>query len=146
MPLATAKSFSLAFFPAWLLCYCLASVFHTQMVLLELLRLDVVIPLPLWLQTTFEDIFGLLPVYGSATAAALFIAFYLCGWLTGNFTRLRWLLPLAGGVAMLVLLMAMYPVMHVTLIAGARSAAGLALQCLAGCLGGLVFLRMSRPG
>ena len=46
---------------------------------------------------------------------------------------------LAGAFAIAVMLMAMHPLLHVTLIAGARSPMGFTCQCLAGAIGGYVF-------
>ena len=142
MPLVTAKSFTAAFIPAWVVTYLLASMAHTQMILTELLALDINIPVSSWVSTTLHDIWGLLPAYGSAIAAALFIALSITGFITRKYRKHRFLIPIATTLAMLVMLIAMYPIMHITLIAGARSATGLVLQCLAGLAGGLTFLRL----
>ncbi|MBU2977644.1 hypothetical protein KO501_05375 [Alteromonas sp. C1M14] len=91
------------------------------------------------LQTTLYDIYGLLPAYGSGIALALFLAFAFAAILTNGYSQRRFLLPFAGMTALLTLLVSLQPIMGITLIAGARSATGLLLQCLAGFCGGGVF-------
>lgn len=121
--------------------YVLASLFHTQFVLHELTKLGVEISVATRLSTSLEDLLGLLPAYGSAICLAL-----LCGFLiTTLLIRLRanlslWLYPLAGGIAILVALLVMHPILDITLIAGARTPLGVAMQCLAGVFGGWVFM------
>lgn len=128
-----------AFLLCWACTYLCASVFHTQMVLHELSKINVVIALEDRLFTTVYDLWGLLPAYGSAIAVALFIALLVTANLTQRFSRRPYLVPIAGSVAMLTMLLAMYPIMNITLIAGARNAIGLALQMIAGVFGGLAF-------
>lgn len=147
MPLATATSFTRAFVPCWLVTYLLASICHTQMVLLSLTRLGTEIDIATRLGVTLQDTAGLLPVYGSLTAVALFLALSVTGFVTARFSRRRYLIPLATGVAMLVLILLMESLLHFTLIAGARSPFGLCLQVLAGVGGGITFLGLFRhPG
>jgi hypothetical protein len=52
------------------------------------------------------------------------------------------LYPLAGFVAIFVMLLAMQPVLGITLIAGARSTLGIVSQCLAGLIGGWLFMKL----
>jgi uncharacterized membrane protein YeaQ/YmgE (transglycosylase-associated protein family) len=46
---------------------------------------------------------------------------------------------------MAVILIAMQPVLGVTLIAGARSSFGIILQIIAGMIGGFCFMRLRKP-
>lgn len=144
MPLATATSFTRAFLPCWLVTYLLASISHSLMVLLSLTNLGTDIDASAWLSVTLKDIAGLLPVYGSLTAAALFLALTVTGFFTARFSSRRYLIPLATGVAMLVLLLLMESLLQFTLIAGARSPFGLCLQVLAGVSGGMTFMALFR--
>ncbi|HCB18150.1 MAG TPA: hypothetical protein DEP76_13995, partial [Alteromonas sp.] len=82
----------------------------------------------------------LLPKYGSAVFAALCIALYVSG-RVGRMLKLRsnWLHPLAGGLAMALMLMLMQPLLGVTLIAGTRSFEGQLWQVIAGITGGLTY-------
>ncbi len=145
MPLATATSFTRAFIPAWLVTYILASVSHTQMVLLSLAELGVSIDLSTLASSTLHDIVGLLPIYGSLIAAALFVSLSVTGFMTARFSARRVLVPVATGVAMLVMLLLMAHLLQFHLIAGTRSVLGLALQIIAGACGGALFLRIFRP-
>ena len=138
MPLATATSFTRAFIPAWLVTYILASVSHTQMVLLSLAELGVSIDLSTLASST-------LPIYGSLIAAALFVSLSVTGFMTARFSARRVLVPVATGVAMLVMLLLMAHLLQFHLIAGTRSVLGLALQIIAGACGGALFLRIFRP-
>ena len=135
-----------AFLLCWLCTYLCACVFHTHMVLYELSKINVEMTLEDRLFSTVYDLWGLLPAYGSAIAVALFIALLVTANLTQQFSSRRFLVPIAGAVAMLTMLLAMYPVMHITLIAGARSAVGLALQMVAGVFGGLAFVTFYSRG
>ncbi|WP_232367602.1 hypothetical protein [Alteromonas pelagimontana] len=124
----------------WLVTYFFASVFHTQSVLSGLVAIGVEIPLADRLATTAYDIWGLLPTYGSAILGAIFISMLIAVilnlWLKAPIA----LGAVAGATALLVTLLAMQPIMHVTLIAGARGPIGIALQCIAGAIGGAAFM------
>ena len=144
MPLATATSFTRAFVPCWLVTYLLASVCHTQMVLLSLTALGTHIDATARLSVTLKDIVGLLPVYGSLTAIALFLSLSVSGFFTARFSSRRYLIPLATGVVMLVLLLLMESVLKFSLITGARTPFGLCLQVLAGICGGMTFMVLIR--
>lgn len=133
------------FLLAVLATYVLASLSHSQFVLHELLKLGVEIDFPTRLRSSFEDLVGLIPAYGSAIALALLLGFICCA-LLNKFvsTSLRWLYPFAGASAMLVALMVMQPILDITLIAGARTGWGMAAQAAAGFFGGGVFLHQRR--
>jgi len=139
----TVLMFLRAYLPALLTTYLVASILHTQFVLLNLVQLNVDITPRQWLFATLEDIQGLLVLYGSAIGVTVFIAMVVAKWLA---TRRRFsptvrtvIYALAGATGMWVMLAAMQPILNVTLIAGARSALGVTMQCIAGLLGGVVF-------
>lgn len=140
--------FAIQFFPAWLVTFAFASLFHTLCVLVNLSALDVFIPWFTWLTTIVGDFIGLLPTYGVIIAVAFCIAF------GATITLIRWcqqsarplsalpillLFSLSGGVAIAVTLLAMQPIMNITLIAGSRGTLGFMLQSGAGVLGGALF-------
>lgn len=131
------------FISAWLLAVLAAfvagSVAHSQFVLADLEQIGVSISLSSRLSTTFEDLVGLLPGYGAVLAIGFLLAFLLAGWVRNTFHTGGWIFAMAGFVAVLTVFALMYPLMEITLIAGARSMAGLICQCLAGALGGIVF-------
>ncbi len=140
--------FLLTLIPAFVVTYGFASIFHTQSVLARLSELDVVIPLAKRLATIAYDLAGLLPAYGSAIFAMLFVAMGIAS-LIGRFLTHRGALfalicAFAGATGMLTMLLAMHPIMDVTLIAGARDTGGKLLQCSAGFLGGLTFAVVSQ--
>lgn len=133
------QQFGLAFLGAWLCTYVLACVFHTQRVLHELTEIEIAISVSDRIATTLQDIWGLLPAYGSAIALGLFISLIFTTILARRFSHIILLAGLAGGATMLLILLAMQPIMEVTLIAGAREPVGVVMQVGAGIIGGIVF-------
>jgi len=131
--------FGKAWFAAWLATYLLASIFHTQMVLVGLTAIGVEVPLSERVATTAYDIYGLFLTYGLALVAASGLAMLITVGVWRLVGRLLFLPALAGGAAIFTALMVMQPIMYVTLIAGARGAVGMTLQVLAGVIGGVVF-------
>ncbi len=138
-PMSKVQLFS-AYCLAVMTTFTCASFFHSQMVISRLSELGVSIGIGLRLSYTFEDWIGLLPGYGSIIAVGLLLGFsiiYLCR------KRLKLnsvlLFGLGGMTSLLVIHLAMYPIMHITLIAGARSELGFILQVLSGLVGGLTF-------
>jgi hypothetical protein len=132
----------LAFVLGWLAAFTCASLAHSLMVVLGLLNIGVALT---WSQVMLHiqsDWLGLIPTYGIIILIGLIGAL-----LFAHFIHHRWLSAMsytllcisAGGCVMLVILMAMQPILGVTLIAGARTAIGLLLQINAGVIGGLVF-------
>ena len=137
------------FIPAWAAGFVLASILHTTAVLTELTKIDVSIGFSDWIFMIRQDLLGLLPTYGVIIAVTLALAFFITQYLINLIyskrtesapfpTRLA-LFSLAGAVSFGIMLMAMQPILNVTLIAGARSLAGLLAQCLAGVIAGCVF-------
>lgn len=130
-----------------LIAYIVASILHSQFILAGLVDLDIEITFADRLQMTGSDLLGLLPGYGSVVAIALLVGFLSINavnkWLVPiNHT---WRYPIAGFVAMGAALMAMQPLLDVTLIASARTTFGFVCQCLAGALGGVSYAYLTNP-
>jgi hypothetical protein len=125
------------FIRAWLLTFTLASMAHTQF--------------NIWrIAMTWHDWLGLLPTYGVIIAAGLLLGWLICTEIL-HFTHAQGSIVqasyvLAGGITIGVIHTAMYPILHVTLIAGARDF-GLLLQILCGLIGACWFVYpiTSRP-
>ncbi|WP_100656120.1 hypothetical protein [Alteromonas flava] len=138
---------TLQWIKAWLIAglvtFCLASFAHSQFVLIELLLINVNIGVGDWLSMTFSDLFGLSLTYGVAIILSLFVAFLVLSLLKAKFNRLSLsLFVVGGGVTIAAMLLAMQPILDVTLIAGARTTLGFIAQCCAGLVGGWVFARI----
>ncbi|MGB6138680.1 MAG: hypothetical protein WBG55_00005, partial [Pseudoalteromonas rhizosphaerae] len=69
-----------SFLVSWLLTFTLASLFHSQYVVNQLVNVGVVVGFNDRVNLTLEDWLGLLPTYGAIIAIALAIAF-LVTWL-----------------------------------------------------------------
>lgn len=136
------KAFTLFlhFFAAVLVTFVLASLFHSQFVLHELTRLGVEITIQTRITSSMEDLIGLLPGYGAVITVSLLLGFLII-WGVRRFrpSLTVWSYAAGGFTAMLVAHIAMYPIMNITLIAGARSDLGLLCQCVAGLCGGAAF-------
>jgi nucleoside recognition membrane protein YjiH len=120
--------------------FLFASMLHTQAVLAKLSDIGIIITLAERLNTTWQDLLGLAPTYGIIILIGLTIAFSVAGLINKKLnTKVIFLYPLAGGIAMLVMLLAMQPILNVTLIAGARGTGGLLMQVIAGLIAGVCF-------
>ncbi|MFT4728962.1 MAG: hypothetical protein ACI9UN_003475 [Granulosicoccus sp.] len=130
---------SISFALSVVVAYTLASVAHTQQVLSGLLQLGVHIPIADRIAMIAGDWIGLY-LYMVVIAIGLLIAFSVMGLLRRVLPVPRALLyGFGGALAMLVILVSMRELGSLTLIAGARGALGLFLQCVAGAIGGVVF-------
>ncbi|MBN7818725.1 hypothetical protein [Bowmanella yangjiangensis] len=130
------------FLLAWLGCFSLASLMHSQFVLAGLTGQGIQIALTDRLQMSLSDWWGLLPTYGLIIAIGLLLAFSIAGWLSRRFSiNAVFLYPLAGFVTLLCIHLAMQPIMDITLIAGARGALGLLTQAATGLAGGWIFAK-----
>lgn len=141
-----------AFLSAWLVTYSLASICHSQFVLTNLLALGVAIPVNDWLAMTVTDWWGMLPKYGGAIAALMAIVLSI-GHGVCHLRLLVNVVPVGvcffvlGWVGMFVMLMAMTPILDVTLIAGARTLIGQIFQATAGGIGCALYVFLaSRQG
>lgn len=119
----------------------LASAFHTQMVITALGQAGAAVPLDRRLAMTSSDLVGLIPQFGAVIAIGLAVGFLIAAGLRRVLKPLAPIAyPLAGAAAIGVALTAMSMAFDgITPIAGARTTAGFALQCLAGAIGGFVF-------
>jgi len=122
-----------------------ACLLQTQMVLLALSNIGIDITWSQRIYMSWQDLLGLLPSYGVIITIGLAIAFLIAKTIRKR-TRANspFLYVVAGGVTMAAILVAMQPILGVTLLAGARSFLGIILQIGAGLLGGLCFMRLRR--
>jgi hypothetical protein len=131
------------FFIAVFCTFLLASLFHTQFVLHELVSLGIAIEFDTRVSTSLDDFVGLIPLYGSIVTIALLFGFGSTK-LLFKFSKkpILWLYPVAGFIALITVLVAMQPIMDITFLAGARSLFGKICQGLAGMFGGFVFMQL----
>lgn len=132
----------LRFILAWFSTFSLASICHSQFNLWRLQQVDITISLSERFSFTAQDWLGLLPTYGIIIAVALLLAFSTVSLLSKYLIKARTydhgLTIIAGATCIFIVHTAMYPILNVTLIAGARDG-GLVLQMLCGAVGGWVF-------
>ncbi|MDO6835497.1 hypothetical protein Q4596_07655 [Pseudoalteromonas carrageenovora] len=127
------------FLVSWLLTFTLASLFHSQYVVNQLVNVGVVVSLSDRINLSLDDWLGLLPTYGAIIAIALAIAFLVTAKLTKNIKQYSVVLFIAAGIAALaVVLIAIESIMNIHIIAGARGW-GFYMQLLAGAVGGYTF-------
>lgn len=122
-----------------------ACLLQTQMVLFELTKLNIEISFSKRLYMSWQDLLGLLPYYGLIITIGLAIGFGVCK-LIRRYSPFKsfTLYIIAGAAAMAAILIAMHPVMGITMVAGARSNLGVLLQIAAGMLGGFCFMNLRR--
>ncbi|MDC9511973.1 hypothetical protein PSH47_04280 [Pseudoalteromonas sp. CST5] len=132
------------FLVSWLFTFTLASLFHSQYVVNQLIDVGVVVSLSDRINLTLDDWLGLLPTYGAIIAIALAIAFFAVVLLAKKFKKYSMALFVASGItAFAVVLVAIESIMNIHIIAGARGW-GFYLQLLAGALGGLLFALLTK--
>lgn len=140
--------FSLRLLLASAVTFTFASFLHTQSVLSGLVSIGAKIPLSLRIKTVFVDFLGLLPTYGIIVLVGMLIAMPVAIFVMTKLHSMRkfiaqkyqiFVYAAAGALAMLCILLAMYPILNVTIIAGARGWFGLFSQSLAGAIGGMAF-------
>jgi len=141
------KSNILAWLIAVLVTVSLAVIFQTQNVIARLNAIGGEIGFSDRLSMTVSDLLHLGLRYAIFIAIALLIAFLASGLV---FRFIKFGRPIiyitAGAIAMLVMLFAMKAqFFDIHIIAGARDGFGIALQMLAGAVGGFVFSKMTRP-
>jgi|SaaInl6LU_22_DNA_1037377.scaffolds.fasta_scaffold50773_1 hypothetical protein len=134
----------LRFILAWFITFSLASICHSQFNLWRLQQVDVLIPLDERVSFTAQDWLGLLPTYGVIIAIALILAFSVTDMIMKYLLAARpyqqLLTIIAGALSILTVHSILYPILNVTLIAGARDS-GLVIQMLCGALGGWAFYK-----
>ena len=117
------------------------SLVQSQFALTAIERIHAPVAWPDRLAVFAHDLIHFAPLWGMISALGLLLAFLVAGWLGGR--RPAWrssLFPLAGFGAVLTALMIMQAMLPVTVIAAARSGAGILLLGLGGALGGAVYL------
>jgi len=132
-----------AYLAASLTTVTLASLFYTQQVLAKQAAFGAVYTREQQIRTYIENLFGLAPSYGVILAIALLVGFLIAAALKRVLTALAPVAyPIAGAAAVLVAIWLIENVVAgggVGALGGARDAMGLALQGLAGFVGGAVF-------
>lgn len=132
---------------ASLLTFVLASIVHSQFVLQGLLELGIHISLSDRLAMTVDDIKGLFATLGAIISFSLLLGFltvYALNKFIHTVEYAHLLYPLAGGVAIWVMLAAMHPIMNITVVASARSQLGILSLGLCGVVGGALFWRLRK--
>ena len=108
--------------------------------LYRLTEIGIEIPIKDRVLTVLADLQGLAPSYGLIILIGLSIAFFISALLLKRFQLNSVLLySVSGVVAVTTILIAMQPLLNVTLLASARDISGFIMQCVAGGLGGLLF-------
>ncbi|EWS97254.1 hypothetical protein BG00_02760 [Pseudoalteromonas sp. SCSIO_11900] len=130
-----------SFLVSWLLTFTLASLFHSQYVVNQLVNVGVIVGFNDRVNLTLEDWLGLLPTYGAIIAVALAIAFLVTWFIAKKMNKQgTQLFVIAGVVAFATALIAIESIMNITIIAGARGW-GFYAQLCAGAVGGYVFAK-----
>jgi hypothetical protein len=138
--LRTFLIFILQVLIASLLSFVVASLMHSQTTLSGLIEVGAKLSLNDKLTTVFYDFIGLLPAYGSIIFAGMLIAMPIASAIKRKLQISNRLIHcLAGAMAMVTILIAMHPILNVTLIAGARGTGGMLMQSIAGAIGGLAY-------
>lgn len=121
------------------------SAFHTTMVIDALEKAGATTDLPTRFGMMVSDFAGLAPQFGAVIAIGLLIAFLVAAGLRRVFKPLAGIAyPLAGAAALVAALTLMSIQFDgITPIAGARGTIGMALQALAGAIGGFVFAALA---
>ncbi|WP_293748987.1 hypothetical protein [uncultured Paraglaciecola sp.] len=128
------------FLIATIFAFVLASLFHSQFVMAELTSVGVTISFVDRLSMSLDDLIGLYPRYGVVIAVSFLVAFCISALLLKRFKFPSSVVYfIGGGFGVATALVAMHPILDITLIAGARSTLGFISQSLAGAMGGWVF-------
>jgi chromate transport protein ChrA len=131
-----------SFLVSWLLTFTLASLFHSQYVVNQLVNVGVIVGFNDRVNLILEDWLGLLPTYGAIIAVALAIAFLFTWFIAKKMNKqVTQLFVIAGVVAFATALIAIESIMNITIIAGARGW-GFYAQLCAGAVGGYVFAKL----
>ena len=129
-----------AFFVALLVTYFLGSSLATQVILGELRAMGMPVTLTDHFRATAHDLLGLSRSYLPLLALALGCGLPVAGVLGRRWNRLRpFLYPLAGAAAVVTLHRVVELLLGLNGLAAVREWHGLALQALAGWVGGYVF-------
>lgn len=132
-----------AFLLAVLVTYFLAAVAATQSVVASLEEMGLPVTFGQRLGATFHDLLGMSPSFLPLIAVGLAIAFLVSAFLSARIGMRTLLYCLAGGAAVVAVHLGLQIAFDIVPVAAARSGAGLAIQGLAGVVGGLVFAKIS---
>ena len=134
----------LPFFISWLITFLLASLFHSQYIVNQLVNVGVVIKFNDRVDLILHDWIALLPTYGIIIAIVFLIAFTVTAFIVRKFKQLHiQLFIVAGVVSFALMLIAIESLMNINIIAGARGW-GFYAQLFAGAMGGLAFAKLSQ--
>ena len=118
----------------------LGTAASTHFVLRGLAGLDVQLPLATRLLTYAQDVAGMAPTLAIVVAVGFGIAFPLAALAARRLPSWRLVgFPLAGAAALVAALLLMEATLGMMPVGGARTAAGLAAQGVAGAVGGCLF-------
>jgi hypothetical protein len=128
------------FLVAVIFAFVLASLFHSQFVMAELIDVGVNISLNDRLSMSLDDLLGLYPTYGVVVAVSLLLAFSIAALIAKRIKLPNKMLYFAAGATGIsTALFAMHPILDTSLLAGARTPFGFICQSFAGAMGGWVF-------
>ncbi len=126
----------------WLVASLLAaitgSLVQTQVNLYALQRMGAPISWADRAATSWQDLLGFAPMWLGLVAIGFAIALPVAAWIAHRYGRRLLWFALAGGVAVLVILLSMNALLGITPIAAARKVPGLLLLALSGALGGVL--------
>ena len=133
----------LAFIAAAVTTFVLASVFYTQQVLAKQAAIGARYTTGQQVETYIDNLIGLAPAYGVVLTIALLIGFLVAAIVKRILVPLAPVAyPIAGAAAVFTAVWSIENLVAgggVGALGGARDALGIALQCLAGFAGGVVF-------
>ena len=133
----------IAFIPATVLAFVLASVLSTQMILAHVQAMGLDVSMSVRLTTTFQDLVGMASSYLVLITIAFLLALPVAAWLA-RFApdRSALLFALAGFMAIAVLHLALQTALSIHPVPVTRTIPGFLGQCLAGAVGGWCYYRL----
>ncbi len=136
---------SFHFLLACVFTFVTAVIFHSQTVLNGLSEIGISISISDRLYMLYMDLIGLAPSYFPIICFTLLLAFSVAALISSKIRNVpSSVFLLAGSLGMLSCLMAMHPILDVTLLASARSSSGIILQMIAGALGAMLFITLRK--
>ncbi len=133
---------TVVFASATLVTAVFGSLAQTQLNLQALIDMGMTIELPLRMRSSLSDLLNFAPLWALIVGIGFILAFTVA-WMLQRWVwaaRSFWY-PLAGAVAIAVILALMDSLLGITVIAAARTPTGVALLCFSGALGGWVQAR-----
>lgn len=146
MTLVVAGRILGAYLVAVAVAYLLGAMAATQAVLANLEAMGIAVSMGDRLRTTGQDIVGLLPAYGVLIAVAFAIALPTATAIARFVPAWRAVgLVAAGAMSIAATHLIMHAAFDITPLAAARTTTGLAVQALAGGVGGYAFYFLRQP-